>query len=389
MGRVRNARVGAEPARGRQRPRRRRARLRHRLLLLVAGAPRRPGRRRRSHPGAARNRAEAPGRDRDRVSVDRGDRRGRAAAGFVVRPRSLRVRRIALGRPLPLGSGGGALASTRRAACLSDQLDRLRALHDHGRCRRAARTTAVRVGQVRVAGHDTRSSSTSLTATGSPFCTRTGSRSSASSSCSRTPSRKHIRTTSTSRPSGRESGLTKKRGPRVNVADAPPSPPLLLASTSPQRKAILQQLHIPFDVIAPTYEEQTPPDGDPVQVVREHARGKARSVADVAEDRPVARRRHRRRARRPDLRQAHERVRRRADARRAERQDACRRLRALPPHTRLGGRRARSDPGCLPGAGTRASSARTLQPANGRAGRAPTRSRVVARRSSARSKATT
>jgi septum formation protein len=61
----------------------------------------------------------------------------------------------------------------------------------------------------------------------------------------------------------------------------------LLASTSPQRKAILQQLHIPFDVIAPTYEEQTPPDGDPVQVVREHARGKARSVADVAEDRPI------------------------------------------------------------------------------------------------------
>jgi septum formation protein len=71
------------------------------------------------------------------------------------------------------------------------------------------------------------------------------------------------------------------------VADAPPSAPLLLASTSPQRKAILHQLHIPFDVVAPTYEEQTPPDGDPVQVVREHARGKARSVADVAEDRPI------------------------------------------------------------------------------------------------------
>jgi septum formation protein len=71
------------------------------------------------------------------------------------------------------------------------------------------------------------------------------------------------------------------------VADAPPSAPLLLASTSPQRKAILHQLHIPFDVVAPPYEEQTPPDGDPVQVVREHARGKARSVADVAEDRPI------------------------------------------------------------------------------------------------------
>jgi len=71
------------------------------------------------------------------------------------------------------------------------------------------------------------------------------------------------------------------------VADAPPSPPLLLASTSPQRKAILEQLHIPFDVVAPKYDEEPLPFADPVQVVREHARGKARSVADVAEDRPV------------------------------------------------------------------------------------------------------
>jgi septum formation protein len=71
------------------------------------------------------------------------------------------------------------------------------------------------------------------------------------------------------------------------VADAPPSPPLLLASTSPQRKAILEQLHIPFDVVAPNYHEATPEDADPLQVVREHAHGKAWSVADIAEDRPV------------------------------------------------------------------------------------------------------
>ena len=71
------------------------------------------------------------------------------------------------------------------------------------------------------------------------------------------------------------------------MANAPPSPPLLLASTSPQRKAILEQLHIPFDVVAPDYEEETPPDADPLQVVRDHARGKARSVADIAEERPV------------------------------------------------------------------------------------------------------
>ena len=71
------------------------------------------------------------------------------------------------------------------------------------------------------------------------------------------------------------------------MADAPPSPPLLLASTSPQRRAILEQLHIPFDVVAPNYDEATPEDADPVQVVLEHARGKARSVAGIADDRPV------------------------------------------------------------------------------------------------------
>jgi septum formation protein len=71
------------------------------------------------------------------------------------------------------------------------------------------------------------------------------------------------------------------------VADAPPAALLLLASTSPQRKAILEQLHIPFDVVAPKYDEATPAGADPLQVVREHARGKARSVADIAEDRPV------------------------------------------------------------------------------------------------------
>jgi len=71
------------------------------------------------------------------------------------------------------------------------------------------------------------------------------------------------------------------------VADAPPAPPLLLASTSPQRTAILEQLHIPFDVVAPRYDEAAADDAEPLQVVREHARGKARSVADIAGERPV------------------------------------------------------------------------------------------------------
>jgi septum formation protein len=67
----------------------------------------------------------------------------------------------------------------------------------------------------------------------------------------------------------------------------PPAPPLLLASTSPQRRAILEQLHIPFDVAAPSYVEHDPPDADPAELVRRHALGKAKSVAAGAGDRPV------------------------------------------------------------------------------------------------------
>jgi septum formation protein len=48
--------------------------------------------------------------------------------------------------------------------------------------------------------------------------------------------------------------------------------PLVLASTSPQRRAILDQLRIPFEVVVPRYEEGA--GGDPVA----HAAGKARSV---------------------------------------------------------------------------------------------------------------
>ena len=68
---------------------------------------------------------------------------------------------------------------------------------------------------------------------------------------------------------------------------APPAAPLLLASTSPQRRAILEQLRIPFDVVAPQYEEHDPSGADAVELVRLHARGKAASVAERAGDRPV------------------------------------------------------------------------------------------------------
>jgi septum formation protein len=58
-----------------------------------------------------------------------------------------------------------------------------------------------------------------------------------------------------------------------------PQETLILASTSPQRRLILEQLRIPFEVAAPAYEEE--PGGDPL----EQAAGKARSVDGG--DRPV------------------------------------------------------------------------------------------------------
>ncbi len=64
-------------------------------------------------------------------------------------------------------------------------------------------------------------------------------------------------------------------------------PHLVLASTSPQRRAILAQLGIPFVMLAPSYREDDDPSGDPVAMVRAHARGKAHSVRPQAQGRPV------------------------------------------------------------------------------------------------------
>jgi septum formation protein len=67
---------------------------------------------------------------------------------------------------------------------------------------------------------------------------------------------------------------------------APPAPPLLLASRSPQRRAILAQLAIPFEAVVPQYDEALS-GADPIAEVERHAQGKARSVAGIAGDRPV------------------------------------------------------------------------------------------------------
>ena len=67
----------------------------------------------------------------------------------------------------------------------------------------------------------------------------------------------------------------------------PPAPPILLASTSPQRRVILAQLGIPFDAVPPRYQEHDEPGISPVDMVEAHARGKARSLAGEAGERPV------------------------------------------------------------------------------------------------------
>jgi len=61
---------------------------------------------------------------------------------------------------------------------------------------------------------------------------------------------------------------------------------LILASTSPQRRAILTSLNVDFEVVAPTYDE-VPIPGTPEQVVMERALGKALSVAAITPARPV------------------------------------------------------------------------------------------------------
>jgi septum formation protein len=65
------------------------------------------------------------------------------------------------------------------------------------------------------------------------------------------------------------------------------SVPLILASTSPQRRAILEQLGLPFEIVPPRYDERNDAGLTPAELVRAHAAGKARSVAGEAGERPV------------------------------------------------------------------------------------------------------
>jgi septum formation protein len=68
--------------------------------------------------------------------------------------------------------------------------------------------------------------------------------------------------------------------------EAAPPPPLVLASASPQRRAILTQIGVSFEVEVSAARELT--EGPPEEVVLENAYRKARAVADrLGDRRPV------------------------------------------------------------------------------------------------------
>jgi septum formation protein len=61
-------------------------------------------------------------------------------------------------------------------------------------------------------------------------------------------------------------------------------PPLILASTSPYRKALLQRLGLPFEVMAPDVDESRLPAEAPAAMALRLALAKARAVAALRPD---------------------------------------------------------------------------------------------------------
>ena len=59
----------------------------------------------------------------------------------------------------------------------------------------------------------------------------------------------------------------------------PPAPRLVLGSTSPYRRELLQRLRLPFDVVAPVVDETAQPGETPARLAGRLALDKAREVA--------------------------------------------------------------------------------------------------------------
>ena len=264
----------------------------------------RPGSRAGARAGRCR-RHRRPARDRPALQAEygldvparRGERRGRAAAGRALRPRRLRVRREHLVRPAPLDSRGVPAAPARRAALVPPQQRPLMLCVPDDETSRNADAAARLLRLDRLEWpDDTRGVEWQL------------------------PHGELVRLLRRTRLRGRRPGRAAPGRrcdhhlPVLTLEWARSWPTeeiwvarktvtrLVLASTSPQRRAILEQLRIPFDVVAPCYVEHDPPDADPVALVREHARGQG-ALRPRGGTRH-ARRRHDRSPRRPDLRQA-------------------------------------------------------------------------------------
>ena len=199
------------------------------------------------------------------IEADAADDR---AAGRVRRPGRLRVRRVDLGRPVSLDPRGSAAPAPGRSARVPAQLDARDPLLGRRRAGKGAARPSRSSACTASSGRTAASSSTCRTASGSTCCARTASRSSVWSRSRHRPTRRRTSTTRMSPPTGRGSGRARRSGSRGDVT----VDPLILASTSPQRRAILEQLGIPFDVVAPDFHEA--PGTSPL----ERAAGKARSV---------------------------------------------------------------------------------------------------------------
>ena len=199
-----------------------------------ASTSRRPSSRPR---GAARRR-------RARVPARRGERRGRPAAVGELRPRGLGVRREHLVRPAPLAARGVPPAPAGRAPLVPpqhDALDPLRARR--GGAARPRRSCGRSAGSAGSSGRArSASSGSSRTASSSGSSAGPASTSSTSSSCTRPTTRATTSTTTAF------SADWSRRWPAEEIwVAAKPSVThrLVLASTSPQRRAILEQLADP------------------------------------------------------------------------------------------------------------------------------------------------
>ena len=269
----------------------RRARLRHRVLLRLARPPRRAGRpastsRRRSSRRRAQMQREF-GLEFPLLEADADETcRCRTARSISSSPSTAPRSGVDPYRWIPeaarLLRPGGELVFLRNSTlvilCVASTATSRR---------RAARAAAVRPAPLRLVGGRP-SSSTSPTATGSALLRANGFDDPRPRRAPGAGARhRRTRTTTSSPPTGRGSGRPRRSGGRASGELARRR----RRSCSPRRARSGARSSSSSGSRStssrPTYVEHDPPDADAVELVREHARGKARSVAAQAGDRPV------------------------------------------------------------------------------------------------------